>query len=842
MSRTLLAAAAALALACSPGPAAQARPFTIDDLLAQEDFGAIALDPAGRWLAVERLERYDTLGRYDLQNYTPRRGARVWLADLLQGGPARAVDGRGLELEAFSPSGRRLAVTRLTDDGRILGIVTTGSGEVRWLDLVPDLSLYGRDLQWISDDALLVLARTDGEPPWPYRIGRISAERLPGRWAATAAGQASVTALGSGAYAAANPRPPPRRLLRIDLRTGRTTVLASGQFLDLELSPDGRRVALMEAGEEIQPKGDRPLQGAYGVETRTARVSILDLASGARTAPCPACDVLPYLLSWSPDSRFLLVFARGADQPWTAGFLRRIEPASGRVAVLGRDLRPLLKGRPTVIHAGWMGDQAVVYARAAATPQGRLDWWRAGADASLDLTGDLPSPPPALTALDARGADMVAGGALWRVDAGGGVRRVASDADDAAEASNRLPGRLAYQPRAKGWVITGAGEGRRLRQVVGGRLAADLPLPPSSQRVVVASARARASVVRITDPRGPERLDVVQPDSGVRPLLQVNAALKAIDEARILPVRHAGPDGRPLTSWLFSPPRPEGAPAPPLVVRVYAGQSWAAPPPPSAPILGFPQDVRMLLGHGYAVLTPSLPYADPHDEPAPGLAGRILAVVDAAAADPQTRGTFDPARLAVWGHSFGGYTVGVVLTQTSRFRAGVAVAGTFNLIESWGAFSAYTRPMVEEEGVHTPWSAGWTEASQAAMLVPPWRDPDRYVRNSVLFSADRITTPMLIVHGDQDVHPLAHAEQMFSALWRQGKDAILLTYWGEGHLLASPGNVRDFWARAFAFLDERLAVTEPAAHPAQTPQASPAPTGGRQGCGDCQRYSPHKLR
>jgi hypothetical protein len=45
--------------------------------------------------------------------------------------------------------------------------------------------------------------------------------------------------------------------------------------------------------------------------------------------------------------------------------------------------------------------------------------------------------------------------------------------------------------------------------------------------------------------------------------------------------------------------------------------------------------------------------------------------------------------------------------------------------------------------------------------------------------------------------------------YRQDKDAILLTYFGEGHGLRSPGNVRDFYSWAFGFLDEHLAEGRP---------------------------------
>jgi hypothetical protein len=77
--------------------------------------------------------------------------------------------------------------------------------------------------------------------------------------------------------------------------------------------------------------------------------------------------------------------------------------------------------------------------------------------------------------------------------------------------------------------------------------------------------------------------------------------------------------------------------------------------------------------------------------------------------------------------------------------------------------------------------------------------------------AGRIATPLLLASGEIDGSHAGQAEELFSALYRQNKDAVLATYWGEGHLLASPGNLRDLYRRAFAFLDQHLGPIDGAA-------------------------------
>jgi dipeptidyl aminopeptidase/acylaminoacyl peptidase len=68
----------------------------------------------------------------------------------------------------------------------------------------------------------------------------------------------------------------------------------------------------------------------------------------------------------------------------------------------------------------------------------------------------------------------------------------------------------------------------------------------------------------------------------------------------------------------------------------------------------------------------------------------------------------------------------------------------------------------------------------------------RYFRNSPIFFADRIETPLMIIQGDLDFVPIQQGEEMFSALHRLGKPVVFVRYWGEGHLNAGPANVADF--------------------------------------------------
>ena len=108
------------------------------------------------------------------------------------------------------------------------------------------------------------------------------------------------------------------------------------------------------------------------------------------------------------------------------------------------------------------------------------------------------------------------------------------------------------------------------------------------------------------------------------------------------------------------------------------------------------------------------------------------------------------------------------------------------------------------------------------MGAPPWADPERYRRNSPLLHADKIQTPLLLIHGWRDQIPYAGSQAMFSALFRQGKDAQFVTYWAADHMNVSPGDVRDVWARTFEFLDAHLGVASTSGRPIGNPARAPA--------------------
>lgn len=289
---------------------------------------------------------------------------------------------------------------------------------------------------------------------------------------------------------------------------------------------------------------------------------------------------------------------------------------------------------------------------------------------------------------------------------------------------------------------------------------------------------------------------------GKRPrmLLTLNAHLKRVARSSRRLITYRARDGSEQRAVVLLPPGFEPGVRYPLITWVYPGDiyrdtsssSFLRPiDDPLTPFLS----PAILAGHGYAVLFPSMPLV-PY-----GTAGEpfyhMLDGVDAAIDTLIVRGMVDSSRLGIIGHSYGGYAVNCIVSQSRRFRAAVSSAGLVDLTSASLQFYPQTQ-FAEWPAVELP----LMETGQGRMGTPPWRDPERYVRNSPLYHVDSVHAPILISVGDNDF--AGQAEEWFTALDRAGKRARLLIFRGEGHVLLSPANISRFWEEALRWFDEHL--------------------------------------
>lgn len=786
-----------LVVACallSAGPAwARTEPYTIETVLKLEQIGRSAFDPTGRLVVFERYRPYDQSEGFDHGYYTRYTRSELMLGDAAHDGPATRLlserEGVGHVLGTWSPNGKRLLIFRFRDKTWQAGLYSVASHEVVWLSVTPELPIYGPIAAWRNDDELIIATRPDGDLPWHLRMNwepNVIQSTLTRR---QAVGQPSAIVIGSGRFRNATPLREAGDLVMIDAHTADARRLAEGRFQDIELSIDGRYAAVAGEGGVLPVDPSRPfLQGEL---QRARSLRVIDLETGADWEPAPGWDLLPNLLTWSPSGE-LLVWMRPTGADWAEGELKRVMPSSRLsqpVAIAG--LLPAWSATSEqlpVVHAGWLGGDPILYGRSS----GRVDWYRLGRTGPVNLTSSLQAVSSRLVMIASETAVLIADGRVWKVE--GEAQAVALSSG--GQALIEVPGATGLSGLRPQFNDTSRRPGVVVRTKDGDLFRAGpegLELMASAGN---ASVRAPGSIGLLETSQTPEGAETLAWISRHkrRDLTTINRQLAMTERAEVIPIEHAGPDGQPLTSWLYAPRMPLPS-RPPLVVIPYPGLVHARQPDlggPSAVMTAY--NVQVLVGAGYAVLLPSLP-RNADEDASLGLGLQIEAAIDAASETDR----FDRDRIALWGHSFGSFGAVTAVTQSDRFDGVIASNGPYDQASKWGTFTPFQR-LSPSDLLSINSGAGGVETGQASMANPPWRDPDRYHRNSPIFAADRIKVPVLLITSDLDYVPLNQSEMLFSALYRQGKDALLITYVGEGHVVSSPGNLRHMYGEVLAWL------------------------------------------
>ncbi|MCH4267378.1 MAG: prolyl oligopeptidase family serine peptidase [Brevundimonas sp.] len=800
---------AVIALACWGAPVcAQVRPLDIDDVLSMESFGVVSMAPGGDMIVYERRGPYDSAPRYDLGHRSVWTIADLVVVDLkTKGEPQRLLpseQGAGLILGSWSPSGRRLLVYRLAGDRLEAGIADPKARTVRWTGLTPDMPFSGSHAGWRDDDRLLLTTRPDGSLPWMLRHDGASQAQTERRWRLMAEGdQSSATVVGTlGGVSSAQTRPGSLQLVEIDAgRPGSAArLLARGEILDVAVSPDGRRVAVLEAGDAIAADPDHVL--AHGMRRRS-RLNLVDVETGVVTAS-PTADVALHLLRWSGGSDAVLVWARGDGEAWREGGLRRIDIhgvetsyGQGALSALpeGGDIDEL-RG----VQADWLGEVPVLRAREAGGE--RFDWYALVAgQAPRALTAAIQAPPDRLAAVMDESLLMFADGALWKAELETGLTRLSAPDARLADGGyidgmQALRLRINNAPR-RNWAVGRLGEGGGLIMDATGKEQAFSTRPMRGASVL--SAASETSVVALIRDQGAETLWLSGGDVD-RLIDAVNADFAARAFARPIPVEHRDRFGREARSWLTLPVGLPVREVKGVVVNLYPGSvSNDAHIDPRVLLYGI--RAPLLAAAGYAVLSPAMPES-PDD--AAGGAGYVASVDLAVDAALKAEPDLPKDRIAILGHSFGGTAALAIAARTNRYRSYVAWSAVTDLYGIWGEFDPVSRA-VPEEGLSLQAQMGWVESGQGETGGPPSGARDRYEAGSPYFLAQDIRSPVLLITGDRDFVPMSQSERIFTALHRQGRPARLVTYWGEGHFNWSPANIRDLYRQILSWLDQTLA-------------------------------------
>jgi dipeptidyl aminopeptidase/acylaminoacyl peptidase len=247
-------------------------------------------------------------------------------------------------------------------------------------------------------------------------------------------------------------------------------------------------------------------------------------------------------------------------------------------------------------------------------------------------------------------------------------------------------------------------------------------------------------------------------------------------------------DGVPLTAALYKPENFDIKKKYPMMVYIYErltqNVNRFVDPRPSHSI-----NISYYVSNGYLVLTPDIVYTT-------GFPGQsALKCVLPAVQEVVNKGFVNEQAIGIQGHSWGGYQIAYMVTQTNRFRAVSAGAPVANMI------SAY-------DGIR--WGTGLPrqfqyERTQSRIGGSIWQYPTRFIENSPIFWADRVQTPVMMLHNDgDDAVPWYQGVEFYLALRRLGKEVYLFVYNGEPHGLRKRPNQKDYTIRLQQYFDHYL--------------------------------------
>jgi dipeptidyl aminopeptidase/acylaminoacyl peptidase len=206
---------------------------------------------------------------------------------------------------------------------------------------------------------------------------------------------------------------------------------------------------------------------------------------------------------------------------------------------------------------------------------------------------------------------------------------------------------------------------------------------------------------------------------------------------------------------------------------------------PSASTINF----AYFASNEYIIFVPDIVYEDGH----PGKSSYNCVV--SGAEWLAKKSYVDASKMAIQGQSWGGYQVAYLVTQTDMFACGMAGAPVSNMTSAYGGIR---------------WGSGWSrefqyEKTQSRIGGTLWDSRDLYIENSPVFFADKVNTPLLIMHNDGDgAVPWYQGIEYFMALRRLNKPSWMLVYNNEEHNLMKRHNRKDLSVRMYAFFDHYL--------------------------------------
>jgi dipeptidyl aminopeptidase/acylaminoacyl peptidase len=248
-------------------------------------------------------------------------------------------------------------------------------------------------------------------------------------------------------------------------------------------------------------------------------------------------------------------------------------------------------------------------------------------------------------------------------------------------------------------------------------------------------------------------------------------------------------DGRKLEGTLHRPENFDPSKKYPMIVNFYEKSSqelysYHMPENHRSTI-----DYHYYTSNGYLVFNPDVYYKTgyPGEDAFNCVMPGVTSLIE--------KGFVDEKHIGAQGHSWGGYQVAYLATRTNLFAAIESGAPVVNMFSAYGGIR---------------WGSGLNrsfqyEHTQSRIGKSIWEAPLRYLENSPLFTLDKINTPILIMHNDDDgAVPWYQGIEFFIGLRRLQKPAWLLNYNEADHWPLKVRDKTDFQIRLAQFFDHYL--------------------------------------
>jgi dipeptidyl aminopeptidase/acylaminoacyl peptidase len=256
-------------------------------------------------------------------------------------------------------------------------------------------------------------------------------------------------------------------------------------------------------------------------------------------------------------------------------------------------------------------------------------------------------------------------------------------------------------------------------------------------------------------------------------------------------IRFKNTDGVPLSAMLIKPENFDPSKKYPMIVYIYEKLTdnlhrFVDPRP------GHNINASVYASNGYLVLMPDIVYTIgyPGQSALKCVLPAVQAVVD--------KGFVNEDAIGIQGHSWGGYQIAYMVTQTTRFKAAAAGAPVSNMTSAYSGIRWGTGLPRQFQYEHT----------QSRIGASLYESPMLFMENSPVFRADRVQTPLMMIHNDNDdAVPWYQGIEYYLALRRLGKEVYLFSYNGEFHGLRRRANQKDYAMRLQQFFDHFLKGT-----------------------------------